>query len=146
LPFHNGTIRCATCLAQLAASVWLASATFTQAQSSLDLSKAAKQFKRSCGTCHAVEPGATQRQGPNLATVVGRTAGSLSEFQKYSDALKAAGVGGLVWTPETLDPWIMNAGKYVPKTNMSSRQRSAEKRALVIAYLKSLATKQDTNQ
>ena len=108
------------------------------ASSEVDLVKAEKQFKRSCGTCHTVAPGATQRQGPHLTGVIGRTAGSLSHFTKYSDALKAAGTGGLVWTAETLDPWLTNARKFIPKTNMSYRQRNAEKRALVIEYLKSL--------
>ncbi|MGI9406594.1 MAG: c-type cytochrome [Hyphomicrobiaceae bacterium] len=108
------------------------------AQTSTDLTAAEKQFKRSCGTCHTVEPGAPARQGPDLATVFGRRAGTLENFKKYSDALKVAGENGMTWTDATLDPWIENAGKFIPKTNMPYRQRNAEKRALIIAYLKSL--------
>ncbi len=116
------------------------------AQTAPDLTKAEQQFKRSCGVCHAVDNGTAQRQGPNLATVIGRKAGSLPGYTKYSDALKAAGTDGLVWTAETLDPWLTNASKYIPKTNMPYRQRNADKRALVIAYLKSLVTPKDTKQ
>ena len=146
MPFGSGTAKRALWCARLAASVWLASSTVSLAQSATDLVKAENQFKRSCGVCHAVDDGAAQRQGPNLATVMGRTAGSLAEFQKYSDALKAAGAGGLVWTPQTLDPWLANARKYIPKTKMFYRQRNPERRALVIAYLESLVTKKDAKQ
>ena len=146
MPFASGTANRARVRMLLTVSVWFAGSTVSLAQSAPDLIKAEKQFKRSCGVCHAVDTGAAQRQGPNLANVMGRTAGSLEEFPKYSDALKAAGAGGLVWTAETLDPWLENARKYIPKTKMFYRQRNAEKRALVIAYLKSLTTKKDANQ
>ncbi len=98
------------------------------------------QFIKSCGTCHAAEQGAELRQGPNLATVFGRTAGTLAEYPQYSDALKTAGAGGLVWNEETLDKWITGAADLVPGTNMPYSQPDPEKRKLVIAYLKSLAS------
>ena len=146
MPSKRGKGRRALGYALLATSIWLASSTSGRAQTAPDLTKAEQQFKRSCGVCHAVDNGTAQRQGPNLATVIGRKAGSLPNFVKYSDALKAAGADGLVWTAETLDPWLTNASKYIPKTNMPYRQRNADKRALVIAYLKSLVTKKGTKQ
>lgn len=97
------------------------------------------QFIKSCGTCHTAEQGAELRQGPNLATVFGRTAGTLAEYPQYSDALKKAGADGLVWTEETLDKWIIGAADFVPGTNMPYSQPDPEKRKLIIAYLKSLA-------
>lgn len=97
------------------------------------------QFIKSCGTCHTAEQGAELRQGPNLATVFGRTAGTLAEYPQYSDALKKAGADGLVWTEETLNKWIMGAADFVPGTNMPYSQPDPEKRKLIIAYLKSLA-------
>ncbi len=103
-----------------------------------DLEAAKAQFLKSCGTCHTVEKGAPVRQGPNLATAFGRKAGSLEEFPKYSDALKRAGAGGLVWTEDKLDQWITNAGLLVPGATMPYRQADPDKRKLVIEYLKSL--------
>ncbi len=97
------------------------------------------QFIKSCGTCHTAEQGAELRQGPNLATVFGRTAGTLAGYPQYSDALKKAGAGGLAWTDETLDKWITDAAGFIPGTNMPYSQPDPEKRKLIIAYLKSLA-------
>lgn len=84
-------------------------------------------------------PGAELRQGPNLGTVFGRTAGTLGEYPQFSDALKKAGAGGLVWNEETLDKWISGASDFVPGTNMPYSQPDPEKRKIIIAYLKSLA-------
>ena len=92
------------------------------------------QFLTSCGVCHAIEPGAAPRQGPNLAGVYGREAGTVSGF-KYSDALKA---GGWVWDETTLEPWMENAQAAHPGTIMSYRQRDPEKRKLILSYLKTL--------
>jgi cytochrome c len=107
------------------------------AQDAVDLEAAKKQFLTSCGVCHTVEPGAPPRQGPNLATVYGRTAGSLPGYA-YSEALKSS---GLVWDAATLDPWIENAQAMRPGVNMPYRQADPAKRALIIAYLKSLSPK-----
>ena len=109
-----------------------------QAADSVDLEAAKAQFLKSCGTCHTVEKGAPTRQGPNLATAIGRKAGSLAEFPRYSDALKTAGVGGLTWDADKLDQWITNPSKLVPGATMPYRQADPDKRKLVIDYLKSL--------
>ncbi|MEQ1714969.1 MAG: c-type cytochrome [Hyphomicrobium sp.] len=103
-----------------------------------DLAAAGAQFLKSCGTCHTVEPKAEIRQGPNLSGVIGRTAGTLAEFPTYSEALKKAGAGGLVWTEEALDKWITASMEMVPDSAMPYSQPDPEKRKLVIAYLKSL--------
>lgn len=100
---------------------------------------AGAQFLKSCGTCHTVEPGGELRQGPNLANVFGRKPGSLAEYPTYSDALKKAGEGGLVWNEEALDKWIASAGEFVPGSNMFYSQPDPDKRKLIISYLKSLA-------
>jgi cytochrome c len=121
-------------LAFIAASVSLARA------DTVDLAAASKQFTNSCGVCHTVDPGAEIRQGPNLRTAFGRKAGTLSEFPAFSEALKKAGAGGLTWSDETLDKWIAGAAEFVPGANMMYAQPDAEKRKLVIAYLKSLAS------
>jgi len=97
------------------------------------------QFLKSCGTCHTVDKGAEIRQGPNLGNVFGRAAGALAEFPAYSEALKKAGAGGLVWSEETLDKWIAGPHELVPDSNMFYSQPDPEKRKLIITYLKSLA-------
>jgi cytochrome c len=109
------------------------------AENSVDLAAASKQFMNSCGVCHTVELNAEIRQGPNLQTVFGRTAGTLAEFPTYTDAIKKAGAGGLVWNDDTLDRWIANAAEFVPGSGMPYAQPDAEKRKLIVAYLKSLA-------
>lgn len=101
----------------------------------VDLEAARQQFLKSCGTCHSVEPNAAARQGPNLLGVFGRQVGQVDGFE-YSDTLAA---GDWLWTEDALEPWIENAQKAHPGTTMNYRQRSAEKRALIIAYLKSLS-------
>ena len=122
----------------IAVTVLLA-ATVVRAEDAVDLAAAQKQFMNSCGVCHTVEPNAAIRQGPNLRSVVGRKAGTLAEFPTYSDALKKAGDGGLVWNEEALDKWITNAGAFIPGVMMPYAQADAGKRQLVIAYLKSLS-------
>ena len=107
----------------------------------VDLEAAGKQFMTSCGVCHTVEPGAPVRQGPNLRTAFGRTAGTIEEFPVYSDALKKAGAGGLKWNEETLDKWISGAGDFIPGASMMYSQPDPAKRKLIIAYLRSLADK-----
>ena len=101
----------------------------------VELEAAQKQFLTSCGVCHTAAPGEAHRQGPNLHGVYGRAAGSLADFA-YSQVLKA---GGWTWTAETLDPWLENAQAAHPGTTMNYLQANADKRALIIEYLKSLS-------
>ena len=92
------------------------------------------QFLTSCGVCHSVEPGAAARQGPNLAGLYGRAAGTLPDF-KYSAALKD---GGWSWDEATLDPWMENAQGVHPGTTMNYRQKDPDKRKTILAFLKTL--------
>jgi cytochrome c len=115
----------------LSASTFIASVGAAFAQ---DLDAAKAQFLTSCGTCHTADPGAPPRQGPNLAGVYGRKAGSLPDF-KYSDAVKG---GGWIWDETTLEPWMENAQAVHPGTIMNYRQRDPEKRKLILQYLKTL--------
>jgi cytochrome c len=123
----------------LVASLSLAAQSNVCAEDAVDLAAAQRQFMNSCGVCHTVEPKAEIRQGPNLRSVVGRTAGTLGEFPTYSDALKKAGAGGLVWNEETLEKWIAGAADFIPGTMMPYSQPDAGKRKLIITYLKSLS-------
>ncbi|MDF2231768.1 c-type cytochrome [Albimonas sp. CAU 1670] len=94
-------------------------------------------FKK-CKACHQVGEGAKNRTGPILNGVVGAKATHVDGF-KYSKALQEAAEGGLVWTPETLDAFLANPKKFVPKTKMSfAGLKKEDERAAMIAYLQSL--------
>ena len=71
-----------------------------------------------CKRCHQVGGGAEHRIGPHLNDVFGRAAGSLADF-RYSQAMKAAGAGGLVWTEATLDAFLSDPPALVPSSRMS---------------------------
>lgn len=116
-----------------AAALCLAGASVTAQE--VDLARARQQFVSSCGVCHTADKGGANRQGPNLHGIVGKAAVASPDF-KYSDPLKSS---GLVWDEATLDRWIEDAQKMLPGTIMAYRQRDAERRRLVIAYLKSLS-------
>ena len=92
------------------------------------------QFVKSCGVCHATDPGAPPRKGPNLSGVFGRKAGSQPAFA-YSAALGASGV---VWDEATLERWLTDARSVVPGSTMPYRQADPDKRKLIIDYLKTL--------
>jgi len=101
-----------------------------------DLAAAQRQFLTSCGACHVASAGnAAKRQGPNLHGIYGRPAGARPDFA-YSAALKG---GGWVWDDAALDGWIENAQEARPGTIMNYRQSDPDRRALIIAFLKSLA-------
>jgi cytochrome c len=91
-------------------------------------------FKR-CASCHSIGEGATNKVGPVLNGVLGRTAGTAPDY-KYSEAMVAAGQGGLVWTPETLTPFLHDPKATVPGTKMSfPGLKKDDEVANVIAYL-----------
>jgi cytochrome c len=89
-------------------------------------------FTGQCGTCHATERGAPPRQGPNLAGVFQRKAGSSPGFH-YSTGL---GQAGFVWDEAHLGAWLSNPQKLVPGAVMAYRQPNPAIRASIIAWLK----------
>lgn len=96
----------------------------------------AKLFATRCASCHwdPNKPGEQQRLGPSLKGVVGRTAGTLAGYARYSKAMKAH---GKPWTEASLDTYLENPRKTVPGTNMIyPGLKKPEERAAVIAYLK----------
>jgi cytochrome c len=87
-----------------------------------------------CAVCHTVKPGASS-VGPNLLGVAGKKAGTNDPKFKYTAAMKAAPV----WTDAQLDTFISNPKGTVPGTAMAmAPTKDAQKRADIIAYLKSL--------
>lgn len=88
-----------------------------------------------CAVCHTAKEGEGNRVGPNLFGVVGSPAGAVEGFA-YSKAMTESGV---VWTDETLDGYLENPMVYMRGNRMAyPGQRDAQKRADIIAYLKTL--------
>ena len=87
---------------------------------------------RTCAGCHSLEQGRNMA-GPSLAGVIGRKAGSVSSFLRYSTALKASGI---VWTAQTIDAWLANPAAFIPGSAMPFRGLPDPKaRADLIAFL-----------
>lgn len=79
-----------------------------------DAEAGGKLFKRVCGGCHQVGESARAFFGPQLNNVIGRVAGSTTDYQ-YSDAMKSSGI---VWTRETLAAYIEDPKAVVSGTRM----------------------------
>jgi cytochrome c len=100
----------------------------------------AEVFKK-CRACHDVGPDAKNKVGPLLNDILGRHAGSIEGFN-YSDANKAAGAKGLVWTDEVLFKYLENPLSFMPGTKMAfAGLKDEQDRRDVIAYLKSFTKK-----
>jgi glucose/arabinose dehydrogenase len=94
-------------------------------------------FQQNCALCHATKlgPGNTMisGQGPDLAGVIGRRAGTGSF--NYTKALVES---RLTWDSTTLDRFLANPTATVPGTSMPIPVPSAENRSNLIAYLSTL--------
>jgi len=84
-------------------------------------------FERRCTGCHALD---TNREGPHLRGVYGRTAGSVPDFD-YSSAIKKS---GLVWNDANLERWLRGTDAMVPDSNMGFSVPKAPERADIIAF------------
>lgn len=92
-----------------------------------------RQVFQPCRTCHYPEAGFGNYNGPSLAGIFGRTAGTREGFGGYSKALKES---SFVWTPELLDAWLASPGQFLADSTMifvgiPDRQARAD----LIAYL-----------
>jgi cytochrome c len=86
-------------------------------------------FEKRCTGCHAMEG---DREGPRLAGVFGRKAGSVAAFD-YSSGLKKSGI---VWNEASLERWLTDPDMIVPDTKMDFLVPKAQERADLIAYFK----------
>ena len=94
-------------------------------------------FNNACRTCHTVREG-DNRLGPSLHGVIGRKAGSLANYNNYSESMKKA---DLVWDKNNLDRFMANPDQVVPGNNMKpfGGVGSADERAKIIAFLETSA-------
>lgn len=99
-----------------------------------DPAKGAEVFKK-CQTCHTINQGGANGQGPNLYATVGEGIAQGKGGFAFSDALKS--VGG-TWTFGALDKWLTSPRKFANGTKMTFAGLSdPQDRADVIAYLNS---------
>jgi cytochrome c len=100
----------------------------------------AEVFKK-CRACHDVGPEAKSKVGPVLNEIIGRKAGTIDGFA-YSDANKASGAGGLVWTEEVLFKYLESPLVFMKGTKMAFvGLKDPQDRKDVIAYLKKFSKK-----
>jgi cytochrome c len=98
-----------------------------------DLAHGEKVFKK-CSACHMIASSGKNMIGPNLWGVIGRTAGSVSDY-KYSKAMVAY---GKEWTYEEMNSYLIKPQAYVKGTKMAFAGLRKEKdRASVILFMNS---------
>jgi cytochrome c len=108
----------------------------TAAAVAQDAEAGAAVFKK-CAACHAAD-GVTNKVGPHLGGLIGRTAGTVPGFN-YSKAMKDAGAAGLVWDEATLAEYLVAPKAKVPGTKMAFvGLKKPDEVQNVIAYLKSI--------
>lgn len=91
----------------------------------------AKVFKK-CTACHSIDKGGGNKIGPALWGVLGRQAGSISDY-KYS---KAMAKHGKTWSFEEMNGFLIKPKDWIKGTKMSFVGLKNEKeRAAVILYL-----------
>lgn len=121
-------------LIKIAVAALLIAPTFIAPAAAQDASAGEKVFKTQCAVCHAVVQG-KNGIGPSLHDVVGRTAGSVPNYQ-HSAANKNS---GLTWDDATLDRYLKAPQQVVPGTKMTyAGLKNDTQRADLIAYLGTL--------
>ena len=97
-----------------------------------DKTRGESLFEKHCGACHSLT---ANRVGPILSGAYGRKVGTVPGFT-YSTALKS--FGG-TWDAASLEKWLTNPRDFIPGQRMNFSISDAQKRADIIAYLKSEA-------
>ena len=86
-------------------------------------------FDQRCGGCHSLD---SDKEGPRLRGVYGRSAGTVPSF-KYSESMKAA---HFTWDASSLDRWLTSTESVVPDNDMDFHVSKADERADIIEYLR----------
>ena len=98
---------------------------------STNAAEGAKVFKK-CSACHSIAEGGANKIGPALWGVVGRKAGSISDY-KYSKAMVAY---GKPWSFEEMNGFLIKPKDWIKGTKMSfAGLKKAKERAAVILYM-----------
>ena len=98
-----------------------------------DIKAGEKVFKK-CKACHVVDS-EKHKTGPHLANIMGRLAGTVDGYKRYSNAMKTSGI---VWDEMTLNGYLEKPKAYIIGTRMAfAGLRKKADRINVVAYLKS---------
>jgi cytochrome c len=116
-----------------AIAIFLTLAGTCQAQAPADTVKKGAQAYRVCAACHSLQPG-VHLSGPSLAGRWGEKAATVSDYGRYTEALKKV---AFAWDEITLDAWLAKPEAMVPGTTMLFRgiQNDATRGSL-IAFLR----------
>ena len=91
-----------------------------------------KMIFKKCAACHSASKGGGNKIGPALWGVIGRKAGSISDY-KYSKAMSEF---GKTWNFETMNNFLIKPKDYIKGTKMAFAGLSKKKdRASIILYL-----------
>lgn len=103
-----------------------------------DAVRGERLFKK-CAVCHQLDPAMDMKLGPPLNAVFLAPAAAIEGFD-YSAAMRQAAAAGLHWTAETLDAYIANPRRFLPKTKMvfAGLRRSRDRKD-IIAFLEQAA-------
>ena len=82
-----------------------------------DLGHGEKVFKK-CSACHQIAADGKNMIGPNLWGVIGRTAGSISDY-KYSKAMVAY---AKEWSYEEMNSYLIKPQAYIKGTKMAFKK------------------------
>lgn len=96
-----------------------------------DPSKGARTFNNLCSPCHSTVSG-RHMTGPSLAGIIGRKAGSVTGFERYSKVLPQSSIA---WDEQSLTSWLTNPQALVAGTSMPGVAANDQARADIIAYL-----------
>ena len=90
-----------------------------------------KVFKK-CAACHSIAKGGANKIGPALWGVLGRKAGSISNY-KYSKAIASYGKS---WSFEEINGFLIKPKDWIKGTKMSfAGLKNAKDRAAIILYM-----------
>jgi len=90
-----------------------------------------KVFKK-CAACHSISKGGGNKIGPALWGVIGRMAGSVSDY-KYSKAMASH---GKVWSFNEMNSFLIRPKDWIKGTKMSyAGLKNSKDRAAVILYM-----------
>ncbi len=100
---------------------------------STSAAEGARVFKK-CSSCHSIAKEGKNKIGPKLFGVLGRRAGSISDY-KYSKAMAAH---GKVWSFEEMNSFLIKPKDWISGTKMQFLGlKNAKDRAAVILYMNS---------
>lgn len=120
----------------LTAAVALMALSATAAFAEGDAERGAKDFNK-CKACHSIISPEGEvivkggKTGPNLWGVIGRTAGTQPEFDKYGDSLTALGATGFVWTEDLIFEYAKD-----PKAFLIAQLDDAKAKSMMTFKLK----------